>query len=112
MFSVCAMAMMARTIAPSSAAPQVVDEALVDLDHVHREAPQIIERGVTAAEIADRDAHAELLELAQHGLAILVLVDQDALGDFQFDVATRHPGLAQDGLEALHDIPLIELARR
>src|SRR5882757_2276756 len=47
------------------AGSEIRDEGAVHLDLVVREAPQIAERGVTGAEIINRDANAELLETVQ-----------------------------------------------
>ena len=42
------------------------DEALVDLDLVERSVLQIAERGIAGAEIVQRQAHAQQLQLIEH----------------------------------------------
>jgi hypothetical protein len=60
--------MMALTMAASSAiGGQVADEALVDLQLVHREALEVAQAGIAGAEIVDRQAHAHRRDLLQPG---------------------------------------------
>jgi hypothetical protein len=58
-------------------------ERAVDLEHVHREAMQVAERGVPAAEVVDGQAGPQRLELLQDAKDVLVVVHQDALGHLQ-----------------------------
>ena len=44
-----------------------LDEGPVDLDHVDREAAKLAERREAGAEVVDRDAHAEVVELLELG---------------------------------------------
>ena len=45
-----------------------VHEGLVHLQHVDRQLPQVAERGVSGAEIVDRQPHADGLQLPQVGV--------------------------------------------
>src|SRR6267154_1557020 len=65
------------------AAAEVHDEGAVDLDLVERERLQIAQRGIAAAEIVHRDAHAERLQPPQQRKAAIEILDQHALGDFE-----------------------------
>ena len=80
----------ARTIARlSSLSRQVADEGLVDLDLVEGEGPQIAERGVAGAEVVHRDPDAEVAELVEDGEGALGLLEQDQLGDLEFQTIRR-----------------------
>ena len=72
-----------------------LDERAVDLDHVDREAAQLLERREAGAEVVDRDAHAErvqLLELGAGPVAGGALDDDRGLGDLEAEAARRQPG--------------------
>jgi len=77
-----------------------LDERAVDLDHVHREAPQLAEGREAGAEVVDGDSHPELVQLLELGpgpLAGVAFLDQRGLGDLQAQEARRQPR----GLERL-----------
>jgi hypothetical protein len=60
-------------------------EGLVDLDLVEGRRAQIAERRIARAEIVERQAHADGLELLEHLVGALVVVEEHAFGDFQFE---------------------------
>ena len=62
-------------------ARDAVDERLGDLQHVERERAQVAERRVAGPEVVEREAHAELVQLAQRGAH--PRVDEHALGDLE-----------------------------
>ena len=65
-----------------------VDEGLVDLQRVDRQQlAQVAQRGVADAEVVDRQAHAELLELAQRRGRGVHVGEHGALGDLQAQLA-------------------------
>src|SRR5829696_2445614 len=76
-------------VLPTPADP--VDERLVDLEDVDREAAQVAERRVAGAEVVDGQQHPEPLELPQPHAHRLDVADQDALGDLDGELARRQP---------------------
>ena len=66
-----------------------VDEALVDLDGIDREPPQIAQRRVARSEVVDGDPHAEALQLPQTANRLFGLVRHDALGNLQHQELRR-----------------------
>ena len=61
----------------------VLDEATVDLDLVEGKSLQVAQRGVSGAEIVQRDSKSQLLQLKQNGYRSLVIAYQNSLGNFQ-----------------------------
>jgi hypothetical protein len=61
----------------------VADETLVDLEHIDGKALEVGQRRVTGAEVIDRQAHAQLAQLAQHGQGFVRPLGQRAFGDLQ-----------------------------
>ena len=105
--------MTARTIAADCGLrPRLHDKGAVDLDLVERERLQIAQRGIAAAEIVHRDAHAERLEPAQQRQAALEILDQHAFGDFEFEPVRRQPGFEQDRMHQADHVAMHELRRR
>ena len=64
----------------------VDDERLVDFDFVHRQLPQMRERGVAGAEIVDGEGDAHAVELAQNGKGVGGIGHDRVFGDFQREV--------------------------
>src|SRR5207249_3723388 len=71
---------------------EVADERAVYLDLVDRKAPEIAERGIAGAEIVERDANAELAQLAERPQHAIALVHHHRLGDFELQPVGRHAG--------------------
>ncbi|HWG73713.1 MAG TPA: hypothetical protein VG184_06630 [Acidimicrobiales bacterium] len=63
--------------------PETSDEAAVDLDHVHREAPQVTQAGPPGTEVVDGDGDAHTLQLAQAGPHRQTGVDEGVLGELE-----------------------------
>ena len=60
----------AATIARAArVGPQAADEGAVDLQRVHREAPEVGQRGVAGAEVVDRQPHPQRLQRRQRATA-------------------------------------------
>ena len=78
------------------AAAQVVHEALVDLEGVHRQRLQMREHAVSGAEIVDGDLDAHFLEGRQGDPGGLDVLYDNAFGDLQADRLTGEPELAED----------------
>ena len=91
-------------------AAEIDDEGAVDLDLVERERLQIAQRGIAAAEIVHRDAHAERLQPPQQRQAAVEILDQHALGDFELEPARREPGLEQDRMHEADQSPCMNCA--
>ena len=90
----------------------VAHEGLVDLDLVEGKARQVGERRVAGAEIVERQLDAECLQLAAHGDGFGDIVDEGALGDFQFERRGRQAALGQRGGDLGGQVGLAELAGR
>ena len=91
---------------------EAAHEGLVDLQHVHREPPQVRERRVAGAEVVDRQLHAERLEPPEGGDGDVDVVHEDALGDLEADVARVGAGALEGGGDQLDEVVLEELAGR
>ena len=73
-------------------------ERAVHLDHVDREAAQLAERREAGAEVVDRDAHSQLVEVLQLGagaVARRALGHDCRLRDLEAEEAGRQPGLVE-----------------
>ena len=78
--------MVELTIAASSGLASNSDhEGAVDLEPVEREFLQIAEARIAGAEIVEHDADAERLDLQERVERALFVVQQDVLGDFEFE---------------------------
>ena len=66
---------------------EVSDERAVDLDRVHRQALQVPQRGVSGAEIVQRDAAASITQGIDEPGALFDVVERRGLGNFD-DQAT------------------------
>jgi len=80
---------------------QLADEGLVDLHLFERQPVEVRERGVPAAEVVEREPHADGPELVQRLHRALRLAEQDALGDLEAQRRRRHVVLQQ---ERTHDV--------
>src|SRR4051794_14972820 len=70
--------------------PQPAHERAVDLDDVEREALEISERRVAGPEVVQRQAHADVLELAQRRADDLALLHEDRLGQLHDQPVRRN----------------------
>ena len=96
----------------SAEAPSRVDEGLVELHLVDREAPEIPERRVARAEVVDAEPHAERLQRlggAHTGVGVL---HQHALGDLDAEPAGIEPRPRERAGDEVLDVCVQELARR
>src|SRR6185436_17586491 len=66
---------------------EVGDERAIDLQHIERELPQILEARIAGAELVDREPHTELLQGAQAVSRAVGVLDQSALGELELDEA-------------------------
>ena len=102
----------ASTIARASRSRlAVADEGLVDLDLVERELVQVIERRVAGAEIVERQADAELLEMLDRHAGLFRFLQQQALGDFELEPLRAQAGFCQRGSDMQHQARILELHR-
>jgi len=93
-------------------AAEIHHEGAVDLDLVEREGLQIAQRGIARAEIVHRDAHAEPFQPPQQRETTVEILDQHALGDFEFKPVGREPGFEQDRMDEADEVAVHELRRR
>ena len=87
-----------------------VDEALVDLQHVDRELLQVRQRRVPRAEVVERDADPELLELVQ--ARDRLRVGHHGLGHLEHQRRGWDAGRAQGAADLVDELVVLELVRR
>jgi hypothetical protein len=87
----------------------LVDEALVNLDDLDREAPEVAERGVAGSEVVDRQRNPEPLELPQPAGRRLGLAGDDALGDFQGQELRRQVAVLEGKADRRDEPRMLEL---
>ncbi len=88
------------------------DERPVDLELVDRQLLQVGQRAVSRAEVVERDADAERLQLVEEGDGLVRIVDQHRLGDLEPEELGRESALAQRARYGFDDRRAVELARR
>jgi hypothetical protein len=93
----------ART-GPFSPSAHAVDEALVDLEHVQREALQMGERRVAGAEVVDGEPHAQRLELGESRERGAGVLHRRALGDLEHQRPRRDPGGVEGGADVRDEL--------
>ena len=79
---------------------------------MERELAQVVERGIAGAEVVERQADAEIIELLHRRQRAVVVFEQQPLGDFHLEPLRRKPRLGErrDHLQGEAAIP--ELNRR
>src|SRR5205085_916431 len=65
---------------------QIFDEAPVNLQFVDRKAFQIVQTGISGAEIVDRQAHAHFVELVEGFRSLLRILHDCVLGKFNLQL--------------------------
>ena len=78
-----------------AAVGDAVDERLVDLEDVDREAADVVQRRVAGAEVVDRELDAELLQLAEPCDRQVHVLHHHALGDLDHQAARREAGVLE-----------------
>src|ERR1035437_3132153 len=91
---------------------EIADERLVDLDLIERELAQVVERGVAGAEVVERQADAEILELPHGSQGALALLEQHALGDLELEPLRMQSRLRECRYHLQGEAALPELDRR
>src|SRR5450756_257412 len=91
---------------------EIADERLVDLDLIEGELAQVVERGVAGAEVVERQADAEILELLHRRQGAVVVLEQQTLGYLQLDPLRRQPRLRQRRYHLQSETAVPELDRR
>ena len=66
------------------------DEGTVNFQDVERKAFQVSQRGIAGAEIIEREAHADGFKRLEHLVGALIIVEEHAFGDFQFQPVRRY----------------------
>jgi hypothetical protein len=83
-----------------------------DLDPVEREPLQVAQRGVSGAEVVQRDRDAQLDELIEDRQNDLVIVQQERLGDLDLQARGFHPRIPQGSGDDLNQSRPFKLDRR
>ncbi|MEZ5182317.1 MAG: hypothetical protein R2702_10650 [Acidimicrobiales bacterium] len=87
-------------------------EGPVDLQHVDRQGPQVVERRVPGAEVVDGHPDAERAELLEDVDVGRPDVDRHALGDLEHEELRGQPGGGEHPADLLHQVGVLELAAR
>ena len=87
----------------------VADERAIDFDFVDGEAAQPTERGLAGAEVAEAEAHAEVLEAREDFGGELWVGHTDGLGDFELESEGIEAALLQCGADILDESRVCEL---
>src|SRR5436190_13915214 len=91
---------------------EVAAERAVDLEDVDRQLTQASERGVADAEVVERQAHAERLELVQAGRGGERVGCEQGLGDLEHQLLRRQAARAQRLAHVGDDCGVEQLAHR
>src|SRR5688572_2747630 len=90
---------------------EVRDERTVDLQHVERKLPKVLEARIPGAELVDSEPHAELLQGAQAVARAVRVLNQSALGELELDEAGIDGMRLQHGSQRIREIGLVEVHR-
>ena len=88
---------------------QIANERLVDLERADRKLLQGRQRGVSGAEVVDRQMQPHRVELVQQTDGALRIRHQRRFGDLQLEAGRRHPVLAEHAAAARDEAGLLEL---
>ena len=91
---------------------RAANEALVDLDLVERRLLQIAERRIAGAEIVEREAHSERLQLGESFVGRFALGQEHAFGDLELEPVGADPGFPEVLGDHGDDRRIVELQRR
>ena len=72
------------------------DEGLIDLQLVGAESLEVTQRGIAGAEVIDRDAHTECVELVHDRDGTQRVVGCDPLGQFELQITRINTGFAEN----------------
>ena len=86
-------------------------ERLVDLDLVEREDGEVVDRGVSGAEIVEGERDAEVLQLPDRRQMSSLVFEQRRLRDLKFQPIRRKSALDQRTQYDVEQIALLELNR-
>ena len=90
----------------------VADEGAVDLDRVHRQAPQVRQRRVAGAVVVDRQRHVELLQPRERVQRADRVLHQRALGQLELDPARACAPGGKRAADAVEQARITQVARR
>src|SRR5262249_40113936 len=91
---------------------EIRNECTIDLDLIEREAAEIAERGIAGAEVVERNADAELLELVQDRQRVLAVLHEDPLGDFELEPVRRQSRFGENPRHSVDQVGSGKLHRR
>ena len=72
------------------------DEGLVDLDLVEWNTEQITEARIARSEVVQRKLYADRLQLVDDRMDVIVIAQQQTLGDLQLEARRREAAFAED----------------
>ena len=79
---------------------------------MERELAQVIERGIAGAEVVERQADAEIVELLHGRERAVIVLEQQTFGDLEFEPLRRQSRLRQRGDHLQGETAVAELHRR
>src|SRR6266849_997740 len=86
-------------------------EGLIDLERVEREALQVGERGMSGAEIVERQAGAELADAGQHLRGMFGVLHHQGFGELELERAARRPMAGEHRAKIVDQIVAEQLPR-
>ena len=88
---------------------KLLHEAHVELDQVHLQALQHVQRGIAAAEVVHPHGEAQAAETLHLGFYEVEVAAHDALGDLDGDQAAGEPGGVHPGADLFDDVAGVEV---
>src|SRR5215831_19024295 len=88
---------------------ETAHEGAVDLQDVDRETVQVRKRGVTGAEVIDRQPHAERLDAMKALEVGIGVVHGGAFGQLDHQVVGLEPGFVECPLDILHQLAVLQM---
>jgi hypothetical protein len=93
----------------ATACLQAVQERAIDLHLVERETVQVAETGIAGAEIIERNAHAQILQLIEPQARDFAIVEKGGLGDFDLQAIGSQLGRLQRLADGVSHVVAAEL---
>jgi len=90
----------------------LVDERLIDLQHVDRKLPQIAQVRVPGSEIVDRHLDAQVLQGLERERGGFAMLDEGTFRQLELEIAGLQPSVAQDRAQVVQEARIPELDGR
>src|SRR5260221_4812510 len=88
------------------------DERAVDLERVDRQFREVRKRGITRAEIVDRDLQPHLPDRGEFWYVFFYVPHDEAFGDFKIELTAFASRFLDGAAHGLDEAPLLQLDRR